>query len=140
MLVFAFRRLLQAAPILLGVSLIVFGLVHLLPGNPVEMMLPAEAPAAVIARVKAEFGFDDPLPLQYLKWLMQVLQGNLGTSVNTAEPIAPDLFNALGNTLPLALMAIAIGCGGRRRAGAPGRVWARTLARQSLPLVGNGRG
>ena len=112
MLMFAARRLLQAVPILFGVSLIVFGLVQLLPGNPVEMMLPAEAPAAVIARVTAEFGFNQPLPVQYLKWLMQVLHGNLGVSVYTAEPIAPDLFNALGNTLPLAVMATAIGCGG----------------------------
>jgi len=109
--VFILRRVIQAVPILLGVSLIVFGLVHMLPGNPIEMMLPAEAPAEVIARVKADFGFDDPLPTQYLKWLVQALHGNLGTSVYTAQPIAPDLFNALGNTLPLAVLATIIGCG-----------------------------
>ena len=140
MLVFAARRLLQAVPILFGVSLIVFGLVQLLPGNPVDMMLPAEAPAEVIARVKAEFGFNDPLPVRYLKWLMQVLHGNLGTSVYTAEPIAPDLLNALGNTLPLAVMATAIGCGGGAVLGLPGRVRARALVRQAVPVVRDGAG
>lgn len=111
MLLFACRRVIQGIPILLGVSLIAFALMQLLPGNPVDLMLPSEAPASVIAKVKAEFGYNDPLPIQYVKWLGQVLRGNLGTSVYTAQPIAPALFNALGNTLPIALVAAVVGCG-----------------------------
>ena len=61
MLVFAIRRLLQAIPILLGVSLVVFGLVHIVPGNPIDMLMPPEASPEVIAQMRAAaFGFDKP--------------------------------------------------------------------------------
>ena len=57
MLLFAARRLVQAIPILLGVSLVVFGLVHIVPGNPIDMLLPPEASPEIIAQMKAAFGF-----------------------------------------------------------------------------------
>jgi peptide/nickel transport system permease protein len=56
MLIFALRRSLQAIPILLGVSLVVFGLVHIVPGNPIDMLMPPEASPEVIAQMKAAFG------------------------------------------------------------------------------------
>ncbi len=65
------RRLLQAIPILLGVSLVVFGLVHIVPGNPIDMLMPPEASPEVIAQMKAAFGFDKPLYMQYLLWLLR---------------------------------------------------------------------
>jgi peptide/nickel transport system permease protein len=58
MLLFASRRLLQALPILFGVSLVVFALVHMVPGNVIDLMVPPEAPPALIAKMKAELGFD----------------------------------------------------------------------------------
>jgi Binding-prot-dependent transport system membrane comp, N-term len=61
MLVFIIRRLLQAIPILLGVSLVVFGLVHIVPSNPIDLLMPPEASPEVIAQIKALFGFDQPL-------------------------------------------------------------------------------
>ena len=61
MLIFAARRIIQAIPILLGVSLVVFGLVHIVPGNPIDLLMPPEASPEVIAQMKAAFGFDKPL-------------------------------------------------------------------------------
>ena len=61
MLVFAARRMIQAIPILFGVSLVVFGLVHIVPGNPIDLLMPPEASPEVIAQMKKAFGFDQPL-------------------------------------------------------------------------------
>ena len=86
MLVFAARRIIQAIPILLGVSLVVFGLVHIVPGNPIDMLMPPEASPEVIAQMKAAFGFDKPLYVQYLLWLGRALRGDFGLSVFNATP------------------------------------------------------
>jgi peptide/nickel transport system permease protein len=59
-------RLLHTVLILFGVSIVVFGLIHLIPGNPLDILLPPEAPKEVVDRLKAEFGFDRPLYEQYL--------------------------------------------------------------------------
>src|SRR5919112_936699 len=109
MLVFALRRLLQAIPILLGVSLVVFGLVHIVPGNPIDMLMPPEASPAVIAQMKAAFGFDKPLHMQYLLWLFRAVQGDFGLSVFNAAPVWGQLIAALGNTLILAVLAAILG-------------------------------
>jgi peptide/nickel transport system permease protein len=109
MLVFVVRRLLQAIPILIGVSLVVFGLVHIVPGNPIDMLLPPEASPEVIARMKASFGFDKPLYVQYVLWLARALQGDFGLSIFNAAPVVGQLFVALGNTLRLAIPAAVIG-------------------------------
>ena len=103
MLVFAIRRLLQAIPILLGVSLVVFGLVHIVPGNPIDMLMPPEASPEVIAQMKAAFGFDKPLYMQYLLWLLRALHGDFGVSVFNASPVWGQLITALGNTFILAI-------------------------------------
>jgi peptide/nickel transport system permease protein len=109
MLAFIVRRLLQAIPILLGVSLVVFGLVHIVPGNPIDMLMPPEASPEVIAQMKAAFGFDKPLYVQYLLWLGRALTGDFGLSVFNASPVVDQLFTALGHTLQLALLAAVLG-------------------------------
>ncbi len=109
MLLFAGRRLLESLPILLGVSLVVFGLVHLVPGNPVDLLVPPEAPAEVVARLKAEYGFDKPLYVQYAVWLARSIGGDFGLSVFNAQPVAGQLFEALGNTFQLAVLAALLG-------------------------------
>jgi ABC-type microcin C transport system permease subunit YejB len=102
MLVFAARRILQAIPILFGVSLVVFGLVHIVPGNPIDLLMPPEASPAVIAQMKAAFGFDKPLYVQYLLWLSRALRGDFGLSVFNATPVWGQLIAALprGSTRP----------------------------------------
>jgi peptide/nickel transport system permease protein len=109
MLAFIIRRLLQAIPILLGVSLVVFGLVHIVPGNPIDMLMPPEASPEVIAQMKAAFGFDKPLYLQYFLWLGRAVTGDFGLSVFNASPVVGQLFTALGHTLQLALLAALLG-------------------------------
>ena len=109
MLVFAIRRLLQAIPILLGVSLVVFGLVHIVPGNPIDMLMPPEASPEVIAQMKAAFGFDKPLYMQYLLWLLRAVQGDFGLSVFNATPVWGQLVVALENTFVLAILGAALG-------------------------------
>ena len=109
MLLFAARRLLQAIPILFGVSLVIFGLVHIVPGNPIDMLLPPEASPEVIAEMKATFGFDKPLYVQYFLWLARSLTGDFGLSVFNATPVAGQLFTALGYTLRLAMCAAVLG-------------------------------
>ncbi|MBN8872777.1 MAG: ABC transporter permease [Rhodospirillales bacterium] len=109
MLVFALRRLLQAIPILLGVSLVVFGLVHLAPGNPIDMLMPPEASPEIVAQMKAAYGFDKPLYVQYLLWLMRALHGDFGLSVFNATPVWGQLVTALENTFILAILGAALG-------------------------------
>ena len=102
-------RLLHTIVILFGVSLVAFGLIHLIPGNPLDILLPPEAPKDVVERLKVEFGFDQPLYIQYLAWLGRVLQGNLGTSVFTGLRVTGELLSALGNTFVLATPAALLG-------------------------------
>jgi peptide/nickel transport system permease protein len=111
MLVFTVRRLLQAIPILIGVSLVVFGLVHIVPGNPIDLLMPPEASPEVIAQMKAAFGFDQPLYIQYFRWLGRAITGDFGLSVFNASPVVTQLFAALGNTLKLAILAAILGFG-----------------------------
>ncbi len=109
MLKFIAMRLLHTIPILFGVSLLVFALIHMVPGNPLDILLPADAPKEVIERLKVEYGFDKPLPVQYASWLGRVLTGDLGTSIFTGQKVAGDLFGALVNTLAIALPAAVLG-------------------------------
>ena len=106
---FILLRLMHTVLILFGVSIVAFGLIHLIPGNPLDILLPPEAPKEVVERLKVEFGFDKPLYVQYLAWVGRVLHGNLGTSVFTGLPVTGELLNALGNTFVLAVPAALLG-------------------------------
>ena len=109
MWVYIFRRLLYAVPILLGVSLLVFALIHLAPGDVVDMLVPPEVPREVADLPRRRFALDQPLHIQYLAWLGRLLVGDLGISFFTNRPVADELFSALQNTLMLALPAALLG-------------------------------
>ena len=109
MWVYIFRRLLYAVPILLGVSLLVFALIHLAPGDVVDMLVPPEVPREVADLLRRRFALDQPLHIQYLAWLGRLLVGDLGISFFTNRPVADELFSALQNTLMLALPAALLG-------------------------------
>jgi peptide/nickel transport system permease protein len=102
------RRLLYTVPIAFGVSVVCFSLVYLAPGDPLQTILPADASADTIALVKAEYGFDRPLPIQFLKWLGRVLVGDFGESIATRRPVALEVIGALRNTATLALFAVPL--------------------------------
>jgi peptide/nickel transport system permease protein len=106
---YALRRLLYGVPILLGVSIIVFALVQLAPGDAATLLIPPEAPKEVADQIRAKLGLDKPVHVQYVLWLGRLLRGDLGASIVTNMPVASELFNALGNTLVLALPAALLG-------------------------------
>jgi peptide/nickel transport system permease protein len=104
-MIYIVRRILYAAPVALGVALLVFLLVHIAPGDPISAILPADAPQELVTKLKAYYGFDKPLPVQFLRWLIVVLQGDLGTSIASGRPVAEMIGRSLVNTLILAASA-----------------------------------
>jgi peptide/nickel transport system permease protein len=108
MIRYILRRFLYALPIALGVSLVCFSLVYIAPGDPLQTVMPPDATAETIAIVKHAYGFDKPLPVQYLLWLGKVVTGDLGMSISTRRPVFLEVTEALRNTSLLALFAVPI--------------------------------
>jgi peptide/nickel transport system permease protein len=102
------RRLLFGIPTLLGVTIIVFSLLHLSPGDPVSAVLPADAPQELVDMIKQQMGLDQPLPVQYWRWLRRVVHGDLGNSLATRRPVLGEIRGALGNTFVLAVSAALV--------------------------------
>jgi peptide/nickel transport system permease protein len=103
-------RLLRLAATLLAVSFITFMMVKLLPGDPVNTLLPPDAPRTpeIVAQIRADLGLDDPVWQQYLDWLGSALTGDLGTSFVTDQPVSEIIQERLPITLELAVMATMI--------------------------------
>ncbi|PZW50914.1 peptide/nickel transport system permease protein [Humitalea rosea] len=102
------RRLLAAIPIALGVSMVCFALVYLAPGDPIQTLLPPDADAETVDRLKRLYGLDRPLPIQYLSWLARVAVGDFGRSIATGRPVAEEIRRSLGNTVLLASVSVLI--------------------------------
>lgn len=109
MIQFLLRRLLYTLPIMFGVALVCFALVHLAPGDPLVSVLPPDASMELQQQLRTLYGFDRSLPEQFLAWVARALQGDLGTSIASNRPVAQEVFKAVGNTLRLALLATLIG-------------------------------
>ena len=108
MLWYLLRRLAYVLPILLGVSIVCFSLLHLAPGDPMTAVMPEFASDELIARIKQAYGFDQPLIVQYGHWLFRVLGGDLGTSYFQGQTVWSELRPAIANTLELSVLAISI--------------------------------
>nr|WP_314579313.1 ABC transporter permease [uncultured Pseudomonas sp.] len=108
MLIFILRRLLSAIPTLILVSLFVFTLQKLLPGDPVQAMAGEERDPAVMEYLREKYRLNDPVPLQYVHWVGNVLQGDFGTSLRTEQPVTTLLASKLPVTLELAVLALII--------------------------------
>jgi peptide/nickel transport system permease protein len=108
-LLYLIRRILYAVPIALSVSLVCFMLVHIAPGDPINAILPPDAPADVVEQVRISYGLDKPLPIQFGIWLSHIVVGDFGRSLATGRDIWPDLAAALQNTLILAMASAMIG-------------------------------
>ncbi|WP_455863621.1 ABC transporter permease [Pantoea agglomerans] len=102
------KRLLLAIPTLFLVSIMVFSLQKLLPGDPVLAMAGEERDPAVIAQLREQYHLNDPLPTQYLYWLGNALRGDLGTSLRTQEPVTALIASKLPVTLELSLLAMIV--------------------------------
>jgi peptide/nickel transport system permease protein len=108
MVTFLGRRLLATAALLFLVSLIVFLLVHALPGDPALLFLGEEVDKDTLAKFRAKLGFDRPLPLQYLEWLGRAVQGDLGRSLRTNQPVTHAIVERLPVTLELMVAALIV--------------------------------
>jgi peptide/nickel transport system permease protein len=103
------RRILLAVPILIGISLIVFLMLHSAGGDPAEVKLGARGDKASIAALRHEFGLDRPLAVQYLDFLGGAIHGDLGRSYRSNAPVANEIFPRFPATIELALVALLIG-------------------------------
>ncbi len=101
MLKYVVRRIIESIPTLIGISIITFILMHLVPGNPALVMLGSHATQANIAALDHQLGLDKPVYVQYLLWAWQLLHGNLGTSFSTNQPVTQMVWQALPHTLSI---------------------------------------
>ena len=107
------RRLLLLVPIWLGITLMAFGLGRLAPGDPARLIAERQADGlatpAQIERVREEYGLNDPLPLQYARWVGNALRGDLGVSFKTGGPVLEELARRFPATLELAVYGMCVG-------------------------------
>lgn len=113
MTIFVLRRLLQLIPVLFGISLVVFLIMALLPGDPALAILGPYATPESLESLRRELGLDQPLWQRFLLWLGNILQGDLGRSITLQRPVADEIAERIGPTLLLAatalLLSVALG-------------------------------
>jgi len=132
---YAIRRSLTIVPVLLGVSLLVFSFIHLIPGDPALTMLGERATPEKVAEVRARLGLDRPIWQQYVLYIGKALRGDLGVSIIRGDPVASDLLRRFPATVELAtasmVVAIALGI----PIGVASAVWRNSLL-DSLARLG----
>ncbi len=109
MFAYLIRRILYVVPIGFGVTVLVFALVHIAPGDPISAIVPPDAPEEMVQELRKAYGFDRPLPIQYATWLGRVLIGDLGVSVARGRKVVDELTLAVPNTLILAVGGTLLG-------------------------------
>ncbi len=110
MLLYIVRRLLYAIPIGIGVTFVVFSLVHIAPGDPISALMPNDATQQMLEEARAEYGLDKPFVVQYAVWLGRAATGDLGKSIGSGRPVAAEVASAVGNTVILAISAGFVAC------------------------------
>jgi peptide/nickel transport system permease protein len=107
-LLYTIRRLVLLLPVLFGVSIVSFSLLHLIPGDPAVILAGADASPGTIQRVREEFGLDAPLPVQYVRYIGHAVQGDLGVSIRTRDPVAQTLLSRLQVTVELTVASVLV--------------------------------
>lgn len=102
------RRLLMMIPVFIGISMIVFALIHTTPGDPFAALVQNDVSKEDREAMLRQIGYYDPLPVKYVKWAGQALQGNLGWSIKYREPVMELMQRRLANTFGLSLMAMVL--------------------------------
>lgn len=127
MATFLIRRTLLLIPVMFGVTVLIFLALHLAPGNPAQLLLGPMATPSALHAITVQLGLNQPLPVQYIKWVGSLLQGNLGQSIQLHEAVTTLVMSKLGNTLVLALtsfiIASVVGIGVGILAGLKERTW-----------------
>jgi peptide/nickel transport system permease protein len=108
MITYIIKRLLQFIPVLLGISLLVFLLLHLIPGNPALTLLGQDATPKDIARLEKVLGLNQPLYIQFFNFLRNLIHGNLGESIFQSVPVSTLIFEHMPATIELALFSMTI--------------------------------
>ncbi|MDD4365327.1 MAG: ABC transporter permease, partial [Synergistales bacterium] len=124
MLAYSIRRIFQLIPVLFVISLLVFLMMHIIPGDPVKNMLGLEASKEAIEAERERLGLNDPLPTQYFRFISGAMKGDLGKSIFTKKPITQEILQrypytvklAIGGTLFATVVGVLIGitCAVRR--------------------------
>ena len=89
------KRLLQLVPLLIGISLITFFIIHLAPGDPTAMFASPDIKPVELARLRSNWGLDKPVIVQYFVWLGNVLRGDFGTSFVSGRPVLSEIFESI---------------------------------------------
>jgi len=108
MLRYLFTRSVSMIPVLLFLTIGTFLMLRLTPGDPVTLMLGEGADPVTVAQIRQDLGLDEPLPVQYVRWMAQVLQGDLGRSIRTNEPVLRSIVERLPVTLELSALALLV--------------------------------
>jgi peptide/nickel transport system permease protein len=108
MIPFSIKRLLSTLPTLFVVTVIVFAIVRVLPGNPARLLLGEEATPQLVAELTHQMGLDRPLPVQYASWLVGILQGDFGRSIKDNMSVGKLILEKLPTTLELAVLATLV--------------------------------
>jgi peptide/nickel transport system permease protein len=102
------KRLLMVIPTVLGITVVVFMAIHMIPGDPIDLLLAEDYSEEARQQLMREYGLDQPLYIQYVKWLWRVVQGNWGRSILTDRPVLPDVFMKLPVSLELIVVSMLI--------------------------------
>jgi peptide/nickel transport system permease protein len=108
MLRYTINRLLLFIPILVGLSLVTFIYIHLIPGDPVQAMVGPQGSPEMVAQLRGQLGLDRPLQVQYIEWVTGLLHGDLGITFRSRQPLTPLLIERIGPTLELAAGALVV--------------------------------
>ena len=102
------RRLLHIIPVLFGVTLLTFSMLHLIPGDPAQILAGPDASAKDIVALREQMGLDKPLAVQYVDYLTGLVQGDLGRSMSTRRPVLDELLDRFPNTIILAIAGVGV--------------------------------
>lgn len=105
---YIFKRILIAIGVLFGVSVIIFSLVHMQPGNPYTSMIDPTVPPEVIKEMLTKIGYYDPIHIKYIKWISRALRGDLGYSIQYGQPVLQVINSRIWNTVLLSSFALII--------------------------------
>lgn len=108
MFVFIIRRMLQMIPVVLGVILVVFLIMQMVPGDPAVLLAGESATKEQVAQLREQLGLNQPLFIQYIEYVKNVATGDLGTSVRSGRPVAEEIFTRLPVTVELAFWSIIV--------------------------------
>ncbi|GIW08232.1 MAG: peptide ABC transporter permease [Dehalococcoidia bacterium] len=124
---FLLRRLLATVPIAVGVATIVFAVMRFVPGDPAALLAGPNASDDVIRAIRAEYGLDDPLVVQYVRWLGRLVRGDFGESIFLRRPVLAEVLDRFGNTAILGAASLALAAAGGIVAGILAATRARSL-------------